>query len=299
MKPLITVFTPTFNRAGYLRRLYESLLRQSDRRFMWLIVDDGSTDSTRETVGEFISRDNGFEIRYEYKENGGLHTAYNRALEIAETELFVCIDSDDFLTDGAIEHILSTLPELENDGKTAGLIAPDVTADGNIIGGKLPECGSLHLGELKYKYRHTGDVKMIYKTAVLKKYAPIPVFDGEKVLNPVYLFLLVDKDYKMKILDYPVSIVDYSSNGMHTEVFRAYQSSPFGFAELRRAYMRSDFFPVRAKFRNAVHYVSSCIFAHEKHAVKKSPCPVLTLFAVPLGAALNIFIRLKNGGKAK
>ena len=101
--PLLTVFTPAYNRAHTLPRTYESLCRQDCKDFIWLIIDDGSTDNTSELVKEWMSKDNGFEIRYIYKENGGMHTAHNVAYEHIDTELNTCIDSDDKLAEGAAE----------------------------------------------------------------------------------------------------------------------------------------------------------------------------------------------------
>ena len=102
----LTVFTPAYNRAHTLPRTYESLCRQSCKDFVWLIVDDGSSDGTHALVEEWQTRDNGFPIRYIYKENGGMHTAHNVAYDNITTELNTCIDSDDALAEGAVEVIL-------------------------------------------------------------------------------------------------------------------------------------------------------------------------------------------------
>ena len=106
---LLTVFTPAYNRAHTLPRTYESLCKQSRKDFVWLIVDDGSRDNTRELVEEWQRRDNGFKIRYIYKENGGMHTAHNEAYRNIDTVLNVCIDSDDFL-----ENIFILFPNFWN-----------------------------------------------------------------------------------------------------------------------------------------------------------------------------------------
>ena len=97
---ILTIFTPAYNRAHTLLRTYESLCRQSCKAFIWLVVDDGSTDNTAALVQQWQSRDNGFEIQYIYKENGGMHTAHNVAYANIHTELNTCIDSDDMLADG-------------------------------------------------------------------------------------------------------------------------------------------------------------------------------------------------------
>ena len=104
--PILTIFTPAYNRAHTMPRTYESLCRQNCKNFIWLIVDDGSTDNTAELVRDWQSRDCGFEIRYICKENGGMHTAHNMAYANIHTELNTCIDSDDVLAVGAVEKIL-------------------------------------------------------------------------------------------------------------------------------------------------------------------------------------------------
>ena len=103
---LLTVCTPTYNRAHTLPRLYESLVRQTSQDFEWLVVDDGSTDNTRELVDGWVAEGR-IRIRYVYKENGGKPSAHNLGVRLAAGELFFCVDSDDYLTDNAVELILS------------------------------------------------------------------------------------------------------------------------------------------------------------------------------------------------
>ena len=83
---LLTIFTPAYNRANTLPRTYQSLLNQDCKAFIWLIIDDGSTDNTAELVEEWRAKDNGYESRYVYKENGGMHTSHNTAYEVIDTE---------------------------------------------------------------------------------------------------------------------------------------------------------------------------------------------------------------------
>ena len=102
---LLTIFTPAYNRAHTLGRTYESLKKQNCKEFIWLIIDDGSSDCTAQLVEEWQQEDSGFEIRYIYKENGGMHTAHNVAYENIDTELNVCIDSDDCLAEIGRAHV--------------------------------------------------------------------------------------------------------------------------------------------------------------------------------------------------
>ena len=93
---MITVLTPTFNRASLLPRLYKSLCKQTYRDFEWLVIDDGSSDHTKEILDQFV-KENKISIRYYYKTNGGKHTAINLGLDVAKGEIFFIADSDDVL----------------------------------------------------------------------------------------------------------------------------------------------------------------------------------------------------------
>ena len=102
----LTIFTPTFNRAYTLHKCYESLKRQTSKDFVWLIIDDGSSDNTKELVDKWIN-ENEVEIRYYYQKNQGMHGAHNTAYKLIETEINTCIDSDDYITDDAVEKIVN------------------------------------------------------------------------------------------------------------------------------------------------------------------------------------------------
>ena len=174
---VLTVFTPAYNRAHTLPRTYESLLSQDCRDFVWLIVDDGSADNTAELVRSWQERDNGFEIRYIYKENGGMHTAHNTAYAHIDTELNTCIDSDDCLAENAVEKILQKWEQVKHKGY-AGIIALDADMDGKVIGKGFPEGLAETTLTGYYAAGGAGDKKLIYRTDVMKKYPPYPVFEG-------------------------------------------------------------------------------------------------------------------------
>jgi len=110
----LTIFTPTYNRAHTLPRTYDSLRNQNCKEFIWLIVDDGSTDQTAELVRKWQAENTAFEIRYIYKPNGGMHTAHNTAYENIDTELNVCIDSDDCVAENAVSAILEKWNKVKN-----------------------------------------------------------------------------------------------------------------------------------------------------------------------------------------
>ena len=119
----ITVFTPTYNRGYIIENLYRSLQRQSFTDFEWLVVDDGSNDNTEELFKNWCKDDNSFNIRYYKKENGGKHRAINLGLDKAKGELFFNVDSDDYLTDDALEKINMWEKSLDKNKKFAGIVA--------------------------------------------------------------------------------------------------------------------------------------------------------------------------------
>lgn len=290
--PFITVFTPAYNRAHTLPRTYESMLIQNCKDFIWLIVDDGSTDNTAELVKEWQGRDNGFEIRYIYKENGGMHTAHNIAYKNIDTELNVCVDSDDALAKGAIEKIKEKWDSVKNKGY-AGLIALDADlSTEKIIGKGFPD--ELYETTLVgyYSSGGAGDKKLIYRTDVINKYPEYPVFDGEKYVSLAYKYRLIDQDFKLAVLNEVICLVEYQPDGSSKNMFLQYLKNPKGFAFWRKVCMQ---YPQSKKrlFVDCVHYVSSSIFGGNKHFLKDSPRKMLTFLAIPFGAALSIYIRIK------
>lgn len=295
MEKRITVFTPTYNRGHLLDRLYTSLLKQTNTQFKWLIIDDGSIDDTRDIVSKWINEAK-IEIKYCYKENGGLHTGYNKAIELMDTELSICIDSDDWLTDNAIETVLDYWDQNKSDD-VAGIIGLDVDKNGQVIGDCLPKVKTIN-PVLLLANRCRGDKKYVVRNDIYKQVAPMPVFNGEKNFNPHYMIMKMSKKYKFLILNKPLCVVDYQEDGMSANLYQQYLNSPNSFAELRRSIMELDT-PFFYLFKTTIHYVASCLIANQKGMVKKSPRKFLTILAFPFGYILTIFIRKKSNVKWK
>ncbi len=125
-----------------------------------MIIDDGSTDHTRELVEGWLRKPSDFALQYYYKTNGGLHTAYNEAIAHIETELCVCIDSDDYMPDDAIERILNFWSD-KGSADVAGIVGLDFDLEGNIIGDPLPDQETINLIDLlvgKYPIQNGAEV---------------------------------------------------------------------------------------------------------------------------------------------
>ena len=277
----LTVFTPAYNRADLLPRCYESMLRQTNKDFLWMIIDDGSVDNTRELVEGWQQEQGELEIQYYYKENGGLHTAYNEAIAHIETPLCVCIDSDDFMPDDAVEKMLALWNEKGSD-KYAGVVGLDFDLDGNVIGDPLPNQESVNLIDLltgKYKI-HNGDRTNMVRTELYKKFAPMVSFPGEKDCSPHYMHLQISMEYDFLVLNENLRFVEYQPGGMSNSILKQYRRSPNSFAETRKLYLSLPNTPWKFKFKHSVHLVSSCILAKKfTSAVKVSPCKGITLLA--------------------
>ena len=289
---LITVFTPTYNRAGLLHRVYDSLVKQTNQQFKWLVIDDGSTDETKEVVEGFV-QENKIEITYVYKENGGLHSGYNAAIARLDTELSICIDSDDWLPDDAIERIQKVWRNCKAEN-IAGLIGLDYTANGDLIGEHLPDGGVINPLELLASKNNRGDKKYVVRTDCYKKVAPMPEYPGEKNFNPHYLILKLCADYRFIAVDAPLCIVDYKPDGMTANQYKQYLNSPKSFAELRRVILSLPNVPVKYLFKTVIHYCSSSQLAHNRNYIKESPKPLLTLLCTPLGWLLTEFIKRRT-----
>lgn len=286
----LTVFTPTYNRAHTICRTYESLCRQTCKDFEWLVIDDGSIDETSELVKKWIL-EKFITIRYIKKENGGLHTGYITAFENINTDLNVCIDSDDFMPENAVEIIVTTWNKLGKGRKDiAGIRGLDFYIQGGPIGGYFKDLSEMTYWDLIKTHR--GDTKLVIRTDLLKALPVMPVFDGEKNSNPSYYFWQIKEKYIM--INENLCWVDYQPNGMASGIFKQYRNSPNSFAQYRRLMMAHHAVPLKRKFEEAIHYVSSCIFAQQWDMIITSPKPFLTLCAFPFGCVLNFYIRYKT-----
>lgn len=296
MVPL-TVFTPTYNRADLLPRCFESMKRQTCKSFIWMIIDDGSTDNTRELVQSWMHEALDFQVCYFYKENGGLHTAYNEAISHIETELCVCIDSDDFMPDNAVEHILSFWQKYGSD-QFAGIVGLDFDLEGNVIGDPLPSQKSVNLIDLmigRYPINN-GDRTNVIRTELYKKYAPMKVFKGEKNFNPHYMHLQISQEYDFLVLNENLRFVDYQPGGMSASMWKQYRNSPRSFAQTRKLYLSFSNTDFLFRARHAIHYVSSSLLAGNAGFLKESPRKLLTIAAIPFGIILAAVTIYKSRG---
>ncbi|CAM3385029.1 Hyaluronan synthase [Flavobacterium longum] len=295
----LTVYTPTFNRAYCLGQLYDSLVAQRNNDFKWLIIDDGSSDNTKTLVDSWIAEGK-VEIEYYYKPNGGMHTAHNAAYERLNTELNMCIDSDDMVSADAIDKILDFWSSHRADG-IGGIYALDEDKHGKIIGQPFPDdlksfqgwgCKVI-IDDNGKVIPVCGDKKFISVTKILKKYPPIPVFEGEKYYSLYYKQHFIERDFRILILNESVCIVEYMPDGSSVQMYRQYVRNPKGFKHLRELMM--DMAPVfKIRFTQAIHYINACLILGQWNFFKGRRNWLMVLAAIPFGIALHLLTIYKN-----
>lgn len=242
-KKLITICTPTFNRGYILKRPFESLLNQTNKNFIWIIIDDGSTDNTKSIVKEFIKKAD-FEIKYYKKENGGRHTALNYSYEKIETEFVINLDSDDCYVPDAIEKIykiIYSIPKKDYnkywqisgrciDSKTHELVGKKFFSNINSFSGKK---------QRKKIAKCYGEKSNCRKLSILKQYK-FPVFEDTKFvpenmiwekINLVYDTYCTNEIFRIYYQDSNDSL---STGGIHNSTRNAsyYHYSVFCINEL-------------------------------------------------------------------
>lgn len=290
----LTVFTPTYNRAHLIGRVYESLCQQTCQDFEWLVIDDGSTDNTREVIAQYIAEQR-IAIRYIWKENGGLYTGYNTAYANITSPLNVCIDSDDFMPENAVELILQTWNERGGE-QYAGIIGLDFYADKQQpIGGYFPDnLQEVSLNEISEKGLYKGDAKQVMRSDLTRTAIIEEDFHGEKDFNPYSMVFQAAKSLPLLVINDNLCFVDYQPTGMAANIFKQYYHSPWSFMKMRQIEMTVGSKSIRNLLRLNIHYVSSCLIARNKHWLKDSPKPLLTLLMAPFGFSLYLFILWKN-----
>ncbi|PAV31555.1 glycosyltransferase [Virgibacillus profundi] len=288
----LTIFTPTYNRAYCLHHCYESLKRQTSKDFIWLIIDDGSTDETEELVKKWMD-ENSILINYHWQKNQGMHGAHNTAYEQIDTELNICIDSDDYMPDNSVEKILSFWEKYGSD-QVSGIIGLDADSDNQIIGTFLPaKLKYSTLFDLYNKHGVTGDKKLVYRTELTKKY-PYPLFENERYVGLAYKYYMLDKDYEMLLMNEVLCCVEYLPDGSSLNMLNQYRKNPRGFSFYRKELMKLPFTSASFKFRQAIHYVSSSLLSKNRTFLQETPNKGLTIPALPLGFLLYLYVRSKT-----
>lgn len=223
---MLTIFTPVYNRAHTIPRLYESLCQQNDVDFEWIVIDDGSSDNISEVLVNIIANAP-FSVKFYSQKNRGKHTAHNKALKMAAGRYFMIIDSDDWMPPDAINAIASAIDKVDSLGESvAGVSMLSILENGEILGDTFPIDGWVGRSYEYYdKFRIAGDKQNIVRTDVLRN-LPYPEFEGEMQVAPGLVWNRVCLKYEMLHLNIPVQIVEYQCDGLSARIVAMQASSP-------------------------------------------------------------------------
>ena len=263
---LITVFTPTYNRAKLLPRLHKSLQEQTNKDFEWVIVDAGSTDNTKEAIDNIIiQEENDFPIRYFYKENGGKHTAINQGVKEAKGDLFFIADSDDVLLPNSLEIVYQQYSKIKENKDFGGVCGLDCYADGKIIG--------------------TGLAKDFIDINVLKEF-PFPEIVNEHFVPEVLVWNRIAQKYKLRYINQPIYQVEYQEGGLTSKIIEIRMKSPIA-TTICYGEMLDLHIPIKSKIKAAINYWRFYFCIGDKSKTRKR-INFLWVGLLPIGWAFHI-----------
>lgn len=285
---IITVFTPTYNRAYIIKQLYDSLCRQTSRNFEWLIVDDGSTDNTKELISTFISEGK-ISIRYFWQENGGKHSAINVGVNETKGSWFYIVDSDDYILDDAIEQIEKECKAIEYDNRFCGISGRRQRPDGSMIGSKQ-ENKIIDATILDFYYTVNSkiyDRAEVYKTSILKKY-PFPIVENEKfVAEGIVWNRISNAGYLLRFVDKIYTVCEYREDGLSEASVRNRHKCPT-LTTLLYSELAVSKIPLKYRFKALVNYWRFSFSEKEKgerKRIKRTPV-LVNIVAFILGYIL-------------
>jgi len=208
----LTILTATYNRANKLENLYASLKAQTNSNFIWQIVDDGSTDCTKSLIKK-IQNEAKFPIRYVYKQNGGRHTAINTGVELTETEMVFPVDSDDILSENAVETILEIVTRYKGNKKVGFFAFQRITEQGATMIKLRQEEFIANYIDYRIKGNLPGDMAEVFYTEVLKM-NPFPVFENERFLSEDVCWIEIAKMWDTVFIKKPIYVCQYLEDGL-------------------------------------------------------------------------------------
>lgn len=291
----LTIFTPTYNRAKILVKAYKSLIEQTNLDFVWLIVDDGSSDNTNEIIEEW-KKENKIEIKYYKKENGGKHSAYNYGIDYVETEyVFISLDSDDILYDKyTIQNIINEISNISNN--EFGIITLCTNSrDGNNSFVKKYNVGDLHNKSLKWAYTHNAvkaECRMILKTKYARtfKYPEIP---KENFFTEAYVYYQMDKPVKWTSLNTCYS--EYLDDGLTANIAKLFYKNPISWYLYNELRMKENH-DILLKIKFIIYYIAFALMSKNKIFKKNNP-NILLLLLLPMGFIGKIYLTIKGRKK--
>lgn len=287
---LITVFTPTYNRASLLSRLYESLKRQTNKNFEWLVIDDGSSDNTKELIHKWLEVSE-ISICYIYKDNGGKMRAHNLGVKECKTELFMCLDSDDYLTDGCIDSIYANWPKFKADKRISGMVA--YRKMNGLKPYYFPSKEYATLQEINKVYK--GETALAFRTEILKNNL-FPEIEGEKFIGEGVVYDKLDSMYFLAVVPEYWIECEYQEGGLTDSALRLLMNNPKGWALNAKTKYIYRAGTLKDKFKYSSTYVCASLVASENicDIIKEFPNKFHCILCFPIGIIQMIKNKIHN-----
>lgn len=284
----LTIFTPTYNRANMLMRVYHSLMSQSNYDFEWLIIDDGSSDNTAPVVERFNSTK--FDIVYYKQSNGGKHTAYNRALKMARGEYFFCLDSDDWLAENAVQNIITKICPMG----VKFVLAYKEDQIGKRLSDEFPEnVQQIDLFKLNNQYHCNGEFSIIFRTDFARRF-PFPVFEGEKFITEAVVYDRMALDESVALLPKVITICEYQEEGLSKNLNHIMKKNPAGYCLyfMQRIDLQIT---MMQRIVMAGKYQCFCRFSGKQRSKYIGNHQVMVTLAKPLGFLFFLYYKILRG----
>ena len=287
MKKQITIFTPTYNRANTLPQLYQSLCEQDNKDFVWLVVDDGSTDGTSALINQWQGEQK-IEIDYHQQQNRGKAKAHNKGVMLCKTPLFVCIDSDDYLASPTV--VTDTLRFWNEHAEARRSDVCGMVSYRKMVNGPHAPFPDVKLATLSQLYDagYKGETTLVFKTDILRNH-PFPEIEGEKFITEAIVYDRLDTRYKLLVFPYESQVCEFRNDGITNNGWDVLHKNPKGYRMYYNQLLELGKGP---KVYNMKMYIACSLLAADGKTFSSCSSKTLLLLLYPLG--LYQYHKLRN-----
>lgn len=289
----ISVFTPTYNRAYILDRAYESLKRQTYTNFEWILIDDGSSDNTKELV-EVWKEEGIVDIHYVFQENHGRFSAYNTACEYFTGELIAFLDSDDIYRENCLETIANCWNAIDDKNNVSGILGSMQKEDGTLLGTDFPEgIDRERIYVLYDRYKLVGDRLIVMRTDLACQFR-YPIYPNERFGGDSIVFNKVNELYPMVLLRDKLVVRQYLSDSITNNLLKNHLQSKNGMREHYRDCLMHETYNQVNIVKHCIGYISYCKMTGVKKIVSNSPKKIRTFLLYPLGLIYTQYLLMRE-----
>lgn len=289
---IVTIFTPTYNRADSIGKVYDSLCKQTNKDFEWLLINDGSTDNTESVVSDIIYRhDNSFPIRYISKNNEGLMKTINQATDLSDGEFFCRLDSDDYALPNLVQLIVENAHYIRDKSDLCSITFLSQKEDGN-INGKNPflQPTRSNFTEYRDKYNATGDRSEVMKTKIIRKFK-FPEFDNEKFCPEGLVWNRIAMEYDAIYIPKPIYVKSDNDDSITSKIYYHLKNNCKGTTLYYYEILINNKLSLRYRILNSIKYYRYAFFAKTK--IFKGIPMFLCVIGLPCGLLVMLYDKIK------